>query len=358
MTLLVVGMNHWNTPVELRERFAIPPRDLPLALKALRSDPRIQEAAILSTCNRVELYVVASEPERALPGLVDFLSHQSGLAPDRFQSHLYFLPGAEAVTHLFRVTAGLDSMVLGETEVTAQVKQAYLLAQAQGAVGKGLHRLFQSAFSASKLLRTKTRIAQGPASIGSVVTDLAKQIFGRRLKDCQVLLWGAGKAAEATMRHLIERGVGEVWVMNRTQATAQELASLCRGRWLSWERGLEHLAHVDIAVVCTQAPHYVIDEADGATVLARRGDRPLFIVDLAVPRNVDPSLRNNPGIHLMDIDDLKSIAQKGLARRQQELEVCGRLIRERVEEFVRQREQPDTAKEGVSCETDQAFSLA
>ena len=335
MHLLLVGLNHRTAPIGVREQFAIPARDLAPALTRLRADFGVDEAVILSTCNRVELYVTSRNPSVTFPNLVNFLSHHSRLAPEAFRACLYSVTDRGAVEHLFRVTAGLDSMVLGESEVTAQVKQAYELAHTDGATGAVLNRLFQKALHNAKVVRSQTRIAEGQASIGSVVVKLARQLFGDRLPHCQMLLWGAGKAAEATARHLVKHGVSQLWIVSRTPSKAQDLASLCRAGWLSWEQAMTHLSHVDIAIVCTQAPHAVIDQADVEALLPQRGSRPLFIIDLAVPRNVALSLKRQRGVHLYDIDDLQVIAQATLAQRHDELARCDALMRRQVEHFVR-----------------------
>ena len=331
--LLLVGASHRTAPLALREQLAIPARDLPEALASLRACAGVEQAVILSTCNRLELYVVCHDPAASSRDLVDFLSYRSRLAPASFQSRLYQMAGPDAVRHLFRVTAGLDSMVLGESEITAQVKQAYELARVEGDAGPGLHRLFQKALHSTKLVRSKTRIAEGRASIGSVVVSLAQQLFQHRVREYEILLWGAGKAAEATARHLIKHGIRRLWIVSRTQAKAQDLACLCQAGWLSWEEAFRHLAHVDIAVICTQAPHYVIDQSDLATILPQRNGRPLCLIDLAVPRNVDPSLKGRSGLSLYDIDDLQAIAQGVLAGRQQEQERCDALIEIQVNRF-------------------------
>ena len=337
MTFSLVGLNHRSAPVGMRERFAFPPRDLPQALQLLRSGA-VDEALILSTCNRVECYVAAADPAAASSEVASFLSYHSRLEPAAFQSHLYRAEGGEAVAHLFRVAAGLDSAILGESEITAQIKEAYALAHALGATGPLLNRVFQKALHTAKEIRSRTAIGQGQASIGSVVVGLSRQLFGGPLDECEVLLWGAGKAAEVTARHFMKSGVRQLWIVNRTQPKAQDLASLCSGGWLSWEQALAHLAHVDIAVVCTQAPHYVIDEADVEAAMPRRGARPLCLIDLAVPRNVDPAVRCRPGVALYDIDDLQALARQGLAARREELAQCERIIGEQVGRFGRRWE--------------------
>lgn len=348
-SLLVVGLNHRIAPLELRERLAIPLRALPEVLTTLRASAGVTEVAILSTCNRVELYATTSNLNETSERLVDFLCQHGRLSPQQLTASLYRCTGDEAVRHLFRVTSGLDSMVLGESEITAQVKHAYRLAHAAGTTGAVLNRLFQKALHAVKVLRSQTRIAEGQASIGSVVAALAHERFGDRLRQCEVLLWGAGKAAEATARHLIKGGVGQLWIVNRTQTKAQDLALLCQGGWLSWEQALKHLAHVDIAIVCTQAPHYVVDRADAETCLSQRAGRPLFLIDLAVPRNVDPAIARLPGICLYNIDDLQEIAQAALAQRQQELDCCEALIQEQVNHFCRWWN-AKTRKEAIACQ--------
>lgn len=312
----LVGLSYRTASVGLREQLTIPLRDIPEALSSLCAAFDMREAVILSTCNRVELYVVPAFPDAA-DTLIDFLSHRSRLAQAAFQPHLYTLTGRAAVAHLFTVTAGLDSMILGESEIAAQVKQAYLAAQAQGTAGPTLNRLFQKALHAAKEVRSRTGIGQGQASVGSVVAGLSRTLFGDRLAACEALLWGAGKAAESTARHLIKSGLRRLWIVNRTQLKARDLASICQSGWLSWEQARAHLAHVDIAIVCTQAPHYVIDAGDLAELLPSRNGRPLCLIDLAVPRNVDPSLRAQPGITLYDIDDLQDIASQGRERREQ-----------------------------------------
>lgn len=354
--LLLVGLSHHTAPLALRERLAIPLRDLPAALKLLRVCESIEEAAILSTCNRVELYLITRDPQAASQDLLDFFSHQSRLSPTAFSSTLYRLSGSEAARHLFRVAAGLDSMVLGESEITAQVKQAYELAHTAGATGPWLNRLFQKALHSTKLVRSRTRIAEGQASIGSVVVTLARQMVQDRLQQSEVLLWGAGKAAETTARHLIKNGIRQLWVVSRTPAKAQDLASLCQSGWLSWEQALSHLVHVDIAIVCTQAPHYVIDDADLATILPQRSGRPLCLMDLAVPRNVDPALKRRSGIHLYDIDDLQTVAQAARTQRQREAECCQALITEQLRHLLRRPVPAQQKKEVVPCRSIEALS--
>lgn len=334
-SLVAIGLNYRSAPLALRERLAIPACELTEALRTLRRAANLREAVILSTCNRLEIYGVCSHALSSQQAIADFLSFQARLPIEAFQDKLYRLSNDEAAAHLFHVTAGLDSMIFGESEITTQVKNAYQTAQAEGATGPILNRLFQKALHGAKIIRSQTHVAEGNASIGSVVTALAKHSFGERLHECSVLLWGAGKAAEATARHLTKQGVGELWVINRTATKAQALAASCRGGWLSWEKALQCMARADIAIICTQAPHYVFDQADLAALLPQRSGRPLILVDLAVPRNVDPAVAKQPGVRLYDIDTLQSIAQITMAKRRQEIERCEALIGEQVEHFNR-----------------------
>lgn len=348
MHLLVVGLSHRTAPLTLRERVAVPLRDLPELLSALRQQHDLNEAALLSTCNRTELYLVGSEPIALRSAAMDVLTRRGTLPADQLREGVYALADREAAAHLFRVAAGLDSMILGESEITAQVKGAYLAAQAHGTAGPVLNRLFQKALHATKIVRSTTRIAEGSASVGSVVTALAHQHFADRLQRCEVLLWGAGKAAEVTARHLIRAGIGQLWIVNRTPLKAQDLASLCQSGWLSWEQALKHLAHVDLAIVCTQAPHYVIERSDLERVLPQRGERPLLLIDLAVPRNVDPAITDCPGVSLYDIDSLQSVTEETLRTRQHERQRCEHLITQQVEHFMQWWNAP-VPKEVMVC---------
>lgn len=325
--LLVIGVSYHTAPVSVRERLAIPPSQWAADLRAL---PGVREAVILSTCNRLEVYLAAESPQDVLPPVRDLFIWRSRLDRAAMRPHLYQLTDQRAASHLFRVTAGLDSMVLGESEIAAQVKQAYQSAQAAGDTGPVLNRAFQKALHSAKLIRARTGLGQGSASIGSVVVDLARELFGGRLEGRGVLVWGAGKAADTTARHLLKAGIGNLWIVNRTQAKAEDLALSCRGQWLAWEEALARLAHVDIAVVGTQAPHYVIDRADLETALPARAGRPLALVDLAVPRNIDPSVAGMPGIRLYNIDDLDAIAQGALDQRRAAVAAADQVIREQV----------------------------
>lgn len=355
MNLLAIGVNHRTASLDLRERVAIPARDLPETLHALQAHPCIHEAVVVSTCNRVECYVATDDPAEAAAHVAEVFMARTRLSAALMRSHLYQRLDRDAAAHLFRVTVGLDSMIVGESEITAQVKSAYTIAQEAGATGPALHRLFQKALHSAKLIRSRTRLAEGQASIGSVVVALAKQQFGDHLGSREVLLWGAGKAAEATARHLTKAGIGGLWIVNRTQTKAQDLASLCRGGWLSWEQARAHVAHVDLAIVCTQAPHYVLDVSDLEHVRATRGKRPLVLIDLAVPRNIDPQVAAEPGVQLYNIDELLARTQQTLAKRQDEYARCDALIQDQAD-YLWRWWQSRTHTEARACQLVEAAS--
>jgi glutamyl-tRNA reductase len=329
-------VNHRTAPVALRERLAVPSRELAQRLTSDYAALDADELAILSTCHRTEWYLASCshDPAATTHRLLDHLNAQNRLSTGVLTGRYYSFTNARAAAHLFQVTAGLDSMVLGESEVTAQVKHAYAAAQAAGTAGPLLHRLFQKALHCAKVIRSQTNIAAGQASIGSVVTALAKELLADRFAGCEALLWGAGKAAETTMKHLLANGLGRLWIVNRTQDRAQQLAQLCRGGWLSWEQARGHLAVVDLAIVCTQAPHFVIDRADLSDLWPARAGRPLCLIDLAMPRNIDPAVARVPGVRLYNIDDLESIARESVRVRRHALEACRALIAQQVDHWV------------------------
>jgi glutamyl-tRNA reductase len=349
--LIVAGISHHCADVRVRERVAVPAWQLPEALADFKRNTQSSEVAILSTCNRTEIYLVADAPAQALLSVSEELSRRSRLEPDVLGLYVYAKQGIEAVAHLLRVSAGLDSMILGESEIAVQVKQAYAIARESGTTGPVLNRLFQKAAHTAKLARARTGIAQGHASIGSIVVDLARDCFGQAFSRCEALLWGSGKAAEATARHLIDAGIAQLWIVNRTPAKAQELAGRCSANWLSWEQAQSKLERVDIAVVCTQAPHYVIDQGDVARLSAQRQRKPLVLVDLSVPRNVDPSIREIPGIRLYDMDDLQAQAAQVWGLRAQAAQACESIIEEQTEYFLRWNTNPAN-REGRSCRID------
>ena len=329
--ILCLGISHQTASVQLREPFAIPEAEIARVLETLTSLPGIAEAVIVSTCNRVEFYAAATETATALCSLQRFAAERSGVVPT-IPEPFYALGGAEAITHLFRVVSGLESMVIGETEILGQVKKAYAAAAAAGSTARNLNKFFQRAFNVAKEVRTQTSITRGPVSVGSVAVDLAEKIFGR-LDACHAMILGAGETSELTARALLSRGVKTIFVANRTFERAAVLAAEMGGEAIHFEECDRRYHEIDILISSTAAPHYIVTRAKLAPVMNERPERPLFVIDLAVPRDVEPSVNELEGAYLYDIDSLQAIAQQGLEVRRQEITHCEQLIARHVDEF-------------------------
>lgn len=318
MPLLVLGMNHKTAPLALREAFAIPGEGLSRVLRGVIALPEVSEALVLSTCNRVEVYAVpASSPDVARRAIAHVLGAERGLEASALDQHGYALSGDPALRHLLRVSASLDSLVVGEAQILGQVKEAATFARAVGAVGPVLDRCLQAAFRAAKAVRTHTGIARATVSIGSVAVDLARRIFPS-LADTRVLVIGAGKMGRVTARALAAGGVERVYVTNRNYERAIALAE--EHGWHAREMSEldDLLASVDVVITCTGATRPFIDAARLKPVVKRRKYRPLFIVDIAVPRDVDPRVSELDTVYLYNIDDLEAVSQENLARRKEE----------------------------------------
>ena len=339
MNIVCFGLSHQTAEVDVRERFAFADKLLPAANRQLAALDGVQEALILSTCNRVEHYAVVDGPPEAARRARDQFWHwgeeQGRRRPvgDEFFHH----DAPRSVEHLFRVACGLESMVVGETEILGQVKRAYLVAAGAGTTSRVLNPLFQRAFRVAKQVRSHTNIGRGSVSVASAAVDLAEKIFGD-LAPCRVLVLGAGETGERTARHLLSRGVrpGGLLVANRSPeravALAAELGGLAVPTFDAWER---EAADMDILVTSTSAPGFVVTKPQLARLMARRTDRPLFVIDIAVPRDVEPAANDVEGVYLYDIDSLQAIAQQALDSRRQEMAACERIIHGHVEEFAR-----------------------
>jgi glutamyl-tRNA reductase len=332
MNIQVTGLNHQTAPVGVREALAFPAARLAEALAALAATQGVGEGVILSTCNRVEVYTASAEPAPA--GLVPgFLASFHGAWPETFQAHLFRHEGREAVRHLFRVACGLDSMVVGEAQVTGQVRAAYDAALDAGTAGRVLHRLFQQALAVAKRVRTETEIGAGRASVGSVAVELAQRIF-ESLAGKTVLVIGAGEMGASVVASLRAAGAAATLVANRTYERAVELAAAFGGRAVPFDALGDHLAQADIVISSTDAPHYVLTRARVEAALARRRGRPLFLVDIAVPRDIEPAAGGLEGCYLYDIDDLQAVVAETLAQRQQEIGRCEATVEEECGEFM------------------------
>ncbi len=329
---MVVGLNHRTASVEFRERFAIPEAAIPAALDSLVGDRVMREVAILSTCNRVEIFGVGEDTAKMKERIFRFLGERAGVVcAGRPEFFAHEIP--DSVQHLYEVCAGLDSMVVGETEILGQVKEAYRVAHEAHRTGIALNRLFQGAFAVAKEIRSKTRIGMGSVSVGSVAVDLAFQIFGD-LADHAVLLVGAGETGETTARALKSRGVNSLRVANRSFERAASLAQSLGGVAVPWESWHGECARVDIVVSSTAAPHHVITRENLEPVMRQRKGAPLFLIDIAVPRDIEREVSRLDGVYLYDMDDLQVIAEQNLAMRQQEVATCRQIIRARADEFA------------------------
>lgn len=332
MNVICLGLSHHTASVELREKFAVADADLADAASQLGEMQGISESVILSTCNRVELFAATDDASLGFESLNCFLATRANehhYDPGIF--HRHDSPGS--VRHLFRVVSGLESMVLGETEILGQVKKAYAAATTHGRTARHLNKLFQRAFNVAKEVRTNTNITRGPVSVGSVAVDLAEKIFGR-LTACKVMILGAGETSEMTARALRSRGVKSIFVANRTHDRAAALAAEMGGEAIRFEEWEGPLCDMDIIIGSTAAPHPVLTREKLAPVMQQRKNRPLFVIDLAVPRDVEPAVNKLDGVYLYDIDSLQTIAEQSMEIRRKELTVCEEMIERHVSDFT------------------------
>lgn len=321
-------MNHRTAHLEVRECFAVHEGEMVGLLNQLRGIEGVSGAVMLSTCNRVELYASGLCTQGTLAGFRAILLERAGM-----EAPLYHHETAQAVRHLFRVASGLDSMVIGETEILGQVKKAYSIAAKSGAATRSLHKLFQNAFRVAKSVRTETQITSGPTSIGSAAVELAGKIFGS-LENLRVMILGAGEVSERTARSLQSRGVRSIIVCNRTYDRAAALAAEIGGMALHFDHWEKAVADVDILISSTHAPHALLTPENIAPLLKSRRGMPFFVIDLAVPRDADPAINDLDGVFLYDIDSLEQIATQSLDIRRQEVIRCEALIDEQVGGFL------------------------
>jgi glutamyl-tRNA reductase len=329
MTLTLVGVNHKTAPIGLREKIAISREELAETTRALAAVEGVTECMIVSTCNRVELLAAVESEDADLTG---FLHRHFGLERALLEPHIYEQRDKDAVRHLFRVAASLDSMVVGEPQILGQVKEAFAVARAAGTVAGQLEHLLQSAFAAAKKVRSETEIGSNSVSIASVAVDLAKKIFGS-LQGRTVFLVGAGKMSELAARHLVQQGAGAILVSNRTHDRARRMAEQFQGRVIPYEQLYEAASEADIVISSTGAPHPIFRREHGQAFMQRRRNRPMFFIDIAVPRDVDPAMGNLEGIFVYDIDDLQAVAAAHLAERTRQATDAETLIAGEVERF-------------------------
>jgi len=327
MTVFCIGLSHHTANVATREQFAGS-----ATAESIVREAGCPEALLLTTCNRVEVYGV-SHKRISTDEIAGCLTKNPIRDPHYYAPPFYRYEAEKCVQHLFRVASGLDSMVVGESEILGQAKKAYELARKSGAAGPYLHRLFQRAFRVAKQVRTHTDIARGAVSVGSVAVDLAQRIFGR-LSDCKVLVLGAGEMSERTARALISRGVTDLRVTNRSMDRACELARAVGGRSIPFETWETQCREIDIFITSTTSETPLLTTEKLAPLLRDRLDHPLFIIDIAVPRDVDPSVNEMEGVYLYDIDSIRSVAEQSLELRRQQVVAAEAIIAEHVTDFV------------------------
>ena len=333
MKLLITGLSHHTAPVEVRERVAFAEKTLPEALDQLRLRPGLVEGMILSTCNRVEVAVTADEQSDAEGSVRNFLAEASQVEPAWVTPYLYHFDGQDAVRHLFRVAASLDSMVVGEPQILGQLKSAYALAKEHGALNGFLDLVMTRAFNVAKRVRTETEIGSSAVSVSYAAVELARDIFGS-LAGKRVLLIGAGKMAESAARHLRRAGVSDILVTNRTRARADAMAEEFRGSVVEYEEFFHALPGVDIVIASSGAPHYIINSEQMRSVIGRRRNRPMFLIDIAVPRNIEPEVNQLQGVFLYDIDDLGRVVKTNVEGRRNIAQQAEEIITEEVERMM------------------------
>lgn len=329
MNIVCTGLNHRNAAVDIREKFAVGPLELEQTLAHIRAIDGLAGAVIVSTCNRVEYYTASICPIHVMDGLRGYLHDRTGGS----DAPLYIHESPASVRHLFRVVSGLDSMVIGETEILGQIKQAYAAATGCGATTRHLNKLFQHAFRVAKQVRTETNITRGSTSVGSVAVDLAGKIFGD-LSNRTVMILGAGDTSERTARSMVSRGVRTIIVANRTFDRAARLAEEIGGTAVPFDQWHNSLDKADILICSTAATQPIVTREKIEPLLKLRDGRPLFIIDLAVPRDAEPSLNELDNVYLYDIDSIEQIVRQSLEIRQAEVVRCEKMIEKHVSDFV------------------------
>jgi glutamyl-tRNA reductase len=336
MSILVIGLNHRTADIEIREKLAFPGEKLSEALKALLSIEDINEGIILSTCNRVEIYTATNNTNNTIDvaqKIKTFLSNLQGVSLETLDGVLYIYEGKDAIRHVFRVASSLDSMVLGEPQILGQLKDAFSKALILHTTGVILNRLMKKAISTAKRVRTETRIAENAVSVSYAAVELAKKIF-EDISTKTAILLGAGDMAELAARHLLSSGVKGMVVSNRTYGRAVELAKEFKGRAVRWEDFLKEMLVTDIVICSTGASNYVFTSEQARKLMKERKQRPIFIIDISVPRNIEPSINEIDNIYLYDIDDLQGIVDSNILERKKEAEAAEEIVRKGVETFL------------------------
>jgi glutamyl-tRNA reductase len=331
--LLALGVSHKTAPIDLRERLALPDGRALDFLRGLRVDSDVHEAAVISTCNRTEVYLVVGDPVEAETAVLGALARQAGIRPTELAPPLYALRNCDVARHLFRVAAGLESMIVGEAEVQGQVKRAYEFALEGGFTGPLLNRLFGAALQAGKRVRSETAIGANRVSVSSVAVDLARETLGD-LADRHVLILGAGETSELTARALAEQGVRTIFVANRRRDRAVGLAQRFGGQSISFDDLPAELERADIVLASTASPHTIVGREELEIVMQARAGRPLLLIDIALPRDIDPECAGLPGVALHDIDDLQAVVARNLSVRAGEARGAEAIVEEQIHDFA------------------------
>ncbi|GJQ24034.1 MAG: glutamyl-tRNA reductase [Planctomycetia bacterium] len=338
MSILVVGLNHKSAPVEVREKLAFNASNISTALSLFLHRYQSAETVILSTCNRVEMYVSSLDGAVKTEDILSFFADFHKIALNEFSPYMYHYADDRAVNHLFFVTASLDSMVLGESQILSQVKEAYTMASMDEATGKVMNQLFQQALNVAKIIHTRTNIGKRKVSISSVAVEFAEKIF-QEFTGKTVLVVGAGEMCELLLKHLYEEGARTIVVANRTFERAQEIANAFQGQAIKYELLGEYLAKADIIISSTSAPHYVIHTDQVKDAIRHRRGNPMFLIDIAVPRDIEPEIANIDNVYLYNIDDLQSVVSQNIDERTREVEKCRSIVEEEVEHFMARLEE-------------------
>ncbi len=333
MEILVLGLNHKTAPLELREKLAVPPHKTPEFLDAFKQRRIFDERLVLSTCNRTEIYGVARNISEDIRRTKVLLGEYSHLDVSSFEDSLYVMKQPDSIRHLFTVASGLDSMVVGETEIIGQVKDAYQLAHQAGQTGKVLNTLFQRSLKVAKNLRATTELGSGHVSVASVAVDLAQKIFGD-IKQTRVFVLGTGQMASQVTKALVSRGAFPLIVSSRHHDRALELAKNLGGDALRYETYERHIQEADILIASTHAGRFLIEASQVKTWMKQRREKPFFLIDIAVPRNIDPACEKLDSVYLYNVDDLKNIADKNKAMRQSQAQECEGLVLGQTQRFM------------------------
>ncbi len=356
MRLIVTGLNHRTAPVEVREKLAFDEAGIPAALGSLKQRPGLMEGMILSTCNRVEITVAADDESDATEAIEGFIAESRSVERDWVSPFLYRHDGQDAIRHLFRVASSLDSMIVGEPQILGQLKAAYARAKECGAASGFLDLIVTRAFSVAKRVRSETDIGQSAVSVSYAAVELAREIFGS-LTGKRVLIVGAGKMAESAARHLKRAGVSEILVTNRTRGRAESMAEEFGGRVIEYDKFFNALPDVDILIASSGAPHYIVTRDQMRGVIGRRKNRPMFLIDIAVPRNIEPDVNKLDNVFLYDIDDLDRVVQSNLKGRIEVAVEAEDIIREEVERMTLRLKSREVAPTIVSLQ-EQLSTLA